>query len=330
MTRHRVVKACGQMPLLVIPMAGCDGQQSVFRPMGPEAEHLAALSTILFVAGGLIFVLAMTALLLALGGGARVRHWLASRHAILLGGVAFPVVVLTVLLVWTLRIADRLGAQESAAPLRIEVTARQFWWSVRYPDHDVVSANEIRVPVGRDVELRLVSTDVIHSFWVPALHGKRDMIPGHVTSLRFTAAQPGVMRGQCAEFCGIQHARMALFVVAESEDDFNLWLGRHRAGAYRPEDPFLAHGWDAFGAAGCGACHAIRGTPWSGRIGPDLTLVGGRQSLAAGTLDNHVATLAGWIADPQTLKPGNAMPAFSAVLDGQSLRALALWLSSLR
>ncbi|MBL6455272.1 c-type cytochrome [Belnapia sp. T6] len=302
---------------------------SVLSPMGPEAARIAELSWLLFLGGAAIFLLVMLLLALALGGGPGVRRRLGARRAILAGGVAFPVLVLSALLVHTLGVAAALGLGEPA-PLRIEVTGRQYWWEVRYPDREVVTANEIHIPVGRAVELLVDSGDVIHSFWVPSLHGKIDMIPGRVNRRRFSLDRPGVLRGQCAEFCGTQHALMAFFVVAEEEAEFERWLERLRAPVAKPEEPFLAQGWQAFGQAGCGACHAVRGTPWAGRSGPDLTLLGGRLSLAAGTLDNHLATLAGWIAGPQDIKPGNRMPAFNTVLDGPELRAVAAWLESLR
>ncbi|WP_149538240.1 cytochrome c oxidase subunit II [Siccirubricoccus phaeus] len=305
-------------------------QHSVFSPMGPEAARIAELAWLLFLGGGAIFLLVMLALLLALGGGEGVRRRLGARRAILAGGVAFPVAVLSALLLHVLGVAAALGAGGREPALRIEVTGRQYWWEVRYPAQGITTANEIRVPVGRRIELLLDSGDVIHSFWVPALHGKRDMIPGRVTSLRFSLDRPGVLRGQCAEFCGTQHALMAMLVIAEEESAFAAWVARHKVPVAAPADPTLALGWQAFGRAGCGACHAIHGTPWAGRSGPDLTLLGERRSLAAGTLDNHQATLAGWIAGPQEIKPGNAMPAFNTVLDGKELRALAAWLESLR
>ena len=324
-------RAASLAPLLAATLAACEGRQAVLAPMGPEAERLAALSWLLLAGGGAIFLLVMLLLLLALGGGERVRRLLGSRRAVLLCGGAFPVAVLGALLVHTLGIAGALDASGGEGPpLRIEVTGKQFWWEVRYPAEDIVTANEIRLPVGRKVELRVDSTDVIHSLWIPALHGKIDMIPGRVNGLRLTAGRPGVMRGQCAEYCGAQHALMPFFVVAEAAADFARWVERQRTPVEEPTDEVLALGWRVFGTAGCGACHAIRGTPWTGRTGPDLTGVGGRLSLAAGTLDNHLATLAGWIADPQAIKPGNAMPAFSAVLEGQELRALAAWLESLK
>lgn len=321
--------------LLAGPMAGCDGNQSVLVPFGPEAERLAELSWLLFLGGAAIFALTMVLVLLALGGGDKVRRVLASRRAIVAGGVVFPVVVLTGLLVYTLKLTHALHAFGVEAPprlevMRIEVTGKQYWWEVRYPAQDIVTANEIHIQVGQPVELLLDSADVIHSFWVPALHGKRDMIPGRVNALRFTADKPGVLRGQCAEFCGAQHARMAFYVVVHPAETFGPWLDRQRAPVKQPQDPFLAEGWRVFGAAGCGGCHAVRGTPWTGRNGPDLTAIGARLSLGAGTLDTHLGSLAGWIAGSQSLKPGNAMPEFNAVLDGRELRAVASWLESLK
>jgi cytochrome c oxidase subunit 2 len=205
---------------------------------------------------------------------------------------------------------------------------------VRYPattpDGDVVTANEIHLPVGREVVLAVTSPDVIHSLWIPNLHGKIDMIPGQVNTLRVLAERPGVMRGQCAEYCGAQHALMALYVVAEPPEHFEAWLSRQRQPVAPPEEPFLARGMQVFGTAGCGACHAVRGTEWNGRLGPDLSRVGSRLSLAAGVLGNHRGTLAGWIAAAQDIKPENRMPSFASALDGPELRALAAWLESLK
>jgi cytochrome c oxidase subunit 2 len=318
-------------PGVVLLLAGCEGRQAVLAPMSQDGERIADLGWLLFIGGTAIFVLVMTLLAVALAGGERVRHVLGSRQAILAGGVAFPVVVLAALLVHTLGLAAALTTRAGAeGPLTIAVTGRQYWWEVRYPDQGIVTANEIHIPVGRPVELLLDSGDVIHSLWIPALHGKRDMIPGRVNRLVVQAARPGVMRGQCAEFCGTQHALMALFVVATEEAEFASWVERQRTPVRPPEDDVLALGWRAFGTAGCGACHAVRGTPWQGRTGPDLTLVGARLSLGAGTLDNSHATLAGWIGAPQALKEGNRMPGFAAVLDGPELRAVAAWLGSLK
>jgi cytochrome c oxidase subunit 2 len=314
---------------LALPLAACAGQQSAFAPMGPEASRIADLSWLLILGAAAIFLLTMALLLLAFRGGARLRRRLGSQGAILAGGAVLPVLLLSALLIHTLGLTDALGGR-GADTLRIEVTGRQFWWEVRYPDHDVVTANEIHIPVGRPVELLFTSTDVLHSLWIPALHGKRDMIPGHLNRLRVTADRPGVMRGQCAEFCGAQHTRMALFAVATTEEGFAAWIARQRTPVPAPGDPLLAQGRRAFASAGCGACHALRGTEWTGRAGPDLTRIGARLSLAAGTLPNHRETLSAWIADPQAIKPASAMPGFGAVLAPEDIQALAAWLESLR
>jgi cytochrome c oxidase subunit 2 len=193
----------------------------------------------------------------------------------------------------------------------------------------VVGANEIRIPVGRPIEFVLKTRDVIHSFWVPSLAGKLDMIPGHTNAYRFAAERPGIYRGQCAEYCGAQHALMAFYVVAMTGEDFDAWYAREAKPAAEPDTPFLARGKTLFLETGCGACHVVRGTPADGRLGPDLTHVGSRLSLAAGTFPNNQGTLAGWIASAQHLKPGNLMPSFGN-LQGEELRAIAAYMESLK
>jgi cytochrome c oxidase subunit 2 len=192
----------------------------------------------------------------------------------------------------------------------------------------IVLANEIRLPVGHTVEIELHTRDVIHSLWVPGLGGKVDMIPGRVNRLAWQAAQAGVYRGQCAEYCGGPHGLMGLVVVAEEPADYRAWLERQAAEARVPATAELARGREAFLQTRCVECHTIRGTAARGTVGPDLTHVASRRTLAAATLDNHVGTLAGWIADPQSAKPGNRMPP-SKDLTGPELRALAAYLASL-
>lgn len=314
-------------------LAGCDGPQSALDPKGVSAEHIAEIGWVLFSGGAAIFAFVM--ILTAWALFARRRNWLARDGWIVGGGVVFPVVVLTALLVYTLGVARDITGEPPADPLRVEVVGVMWWWEVRYTDLEggqagpIVSANEIHVPVGRPVEITLTTVDVIHSFWVPNLAGKLDMVPGHINRLTLRATTPGVYRGQCAEYCGAQHARMALYVVAHSPEEFAAWLARERAPASDPTDPLRRQGREAFFKAGCQACHTIRGTPANGKLGPDLTHVGGRLSLAAGWLDNHVGTLAGWIADAQDIKPGNRMPSFD-VLDGKTVRALAAYLEGLK
>jgi cytochrome c oxidase subunit 2 len=203
---------------------------------------------------------------------------------------------------------------------------------VRYESPDgngaVVLANELRLPANCMVELRLRTTDVIHSFWVPALAGKVDMIPGRENRLLIDARHEGVYRAQCAEYCGTQHARMALEVIVTSPEAFRQWLAREARPAAEPSDSLRGRGRDLFLAGGCGTCHTIRGTGASGTLGPDLTHVGNRRTLAAGTLRNHVGTMAAWIVGAQTLKPGSLMPSMP-VYSGEELQAVAAYLSGL-
>lgn len=195
--------------------------------------------------------------------------------------------------------------------LTIEVTGNQWWWSVKYLSGDAsqifATANEIHIPVGVPVLIRGLSQDVIHSFWVPSLAGKRDLIPSRVTTIWIQAEHAGRYRGQCAEFCGLQHAHMALWVVAESQADYDRWIANQRNDAPEPSTPSEQRGRQVFLDHACVLCHSIRGTPASGQMAPDLTHIASRMTIAAGTLPNNKGNLGGWIADPQSIKPGNHM-----------------------
>jgi cytochrome c oxidase subunit 2 len=246
---------------------------------------------------------------------------------ILGGGIVLPVTVLTALLVYGLAIMPDQRAPGDG--LRLRVTGEQFWWRVEYwpegAEAPVVSANEIRLPVGRRTEIELAATDVIHSLWVPALGGKTDLIPGRVNRMSLLPAEPGIWRGQCAEFCGLSHALMAFQAVALEPADFDAWLSREAEGiGVAANEP----GFEIFQAEGCGACHVIRGTEAQGAVGPDLTHLGGRESLAAGILPLTTEALVAWIRDPDAIKPGAEMPAYDH-LDEADLRTLALWLEGL-
>jgi cytochrome c oxidase subunit 2 len=314
-----------------LPLGGCQWMQSALAPAGPHAESVALLSWIMFIGAALIFLLVMILTAFACLAGRPRARWLSHRAVIIGGGGVFPIVTLSALLVHGLSLSGSLG-MPGAPALRIEIVGEQFWWRVHYLDaagrREVVSANEVRVPVGAPIELLLSSRDVIHSFWVPSLAGKLDMIPGRVTSLRFAAQRPGIYRGQCAEYCGGQHALMAFYVVAMENAAFDDWYARQSAPAPEPASALAVQGRTVFIENGCGACHAVRGTPATGTIGPDLSHVGSRVSLAAGTFPNNQGTLAGWIASSQHLKPGNLMPSF-ANLRGEELRALAAYLGGL-
>lgn len=315
-----------------IGLAGCNWSQSTLAPSGPHAEAIATLSWVMFIGGGVIFLLTMVAAAVAIWGGERWRRFLGRRSVVVASGVVFPVVTLTALLVYGLITSQALRAGP-APELRVEVVGERWWWRVNYLDPSgavqFTTANEIRVPVGAEVEFVLKTADVIHSFWVPSLAGKLDMIPGRVNAYSFRADRPGVYRGQCAEYCGEQHALMAFHVVAEPAGEFERWREGQAQPAANSPDPQIARGKELFLANGCGACHAVRGTLANGVVGPDLTHVGGRLSLAAGTLPNNVGTLAGWVASAQHLKPENGMPSF-AHLSGEELRAVAAYLESLK
>lgn len=307
--------------------------QTTFDPWGPQALRIADLTVVLFAGGAAILVLVVVLIGLAIWAPAAWRRCLGNSRFVLLGGIVFPVVVLTALLGYSLSASRALAlfGIDVRDPLRIEMVGRQYWWEVRYPDTEgAVTANELILPRGRTVELTLTSADVIHSVWIPNLHGKLDMIPGRANVLRLRADRTGVLRGQCTEFCGRQHALMAFDVAVLEEAAFQAWLARQAAAVPPPATAHQADGMRVFGNAGCGACHAVRGTPWQGRLAPDLSRVGARATLAAGALPNSIGALAGWIAAPQDIKPGNFMPGYAHVLSGEDILGLAHWLDSLR
>jgi cytochrome c oxidase subunit II len=308
-------------------------RHSALHSYGAPADRLLEIGWVLYIGAGLIFVGTMILLVVALAGPDGLRRRI-GRRWIIGGGIVFPVVVLSALLVHTFGLAGGL-VRERSEPVaaRIQVKGELWWWRVRYLDAQgaplVETANEIHIPVGQTVEFELVSDEVIHSFWVPSLAGKLDLIPGVTNRLRLRAAQPGIYRGQCAEFCGVQHAKMALLVVAEPPERYTAWLQAQRAPAAALADPVARQGQVLFAQARCGVCHTVRGTSEGGRLAPDLTHVGSRLSLAAGTLPNGKGALAGWILDPQHLKPGSRMPAYRR-FTGEELRALAHYLAELR
>jgi cytochrome c oxidase subunit II len=249
-------------------------------------------------------------------------------------GVAVGVttVILFIFLVLDVSVGRVLTASPGPRALPIRLTGHQWWWEVQYPDsvpnNWVTAANEIHVPVGRPVVIELRSTDVIHSFWPPNLSPKRDLIPGYVNSLWFQAESSGVYRAQCAEYCGYQHAKMAMIVVAQSRDSFAQWLVQQRDTAHTPADSLSLRGQEVFLGSSCVMCHAIAGTPAGSRVGPDLTHLASRQTIAAGTLPNTRGNLAGWIVDPQRIKPGAKMPPNQ--LSPADLNALLAYLGTLR
>jgi cytochrome c oxidase subunit II len=325
-----------------LALAGCSGRLPVLDPAGPQSGRIASYWWLTFwisciVLGAIVVFLIDTIARRRITIPGSVLHADARVERRLTVGVsvavALTVVTLALLLVATVatgRGLRTLGGEEPA--VTVLVTARQWWWDVEYwdpvPSHRVRTANEIHVPVGRTVLVKTRSADVIHSFWVPALHGKQDHIPGHDASLTLKADRPGTFAGQCAEFCGYQHAHMRLLVVAEAPEAFEAWLEAQRHPAAEPADSLAQRGRDVFFAGSCVLCHAIVGTTAGARTGPDLTHLGSRAMLAAGTLPNTPGHLAGWIVDPQSVKPGARMPANS--LDAEDLQALLAYLGGLR
>jgi cytochrome c oxidase subunit II len=330
------------LPLaLALVAGGCAGIQSVVDPKGPQAGQIAWLWW-LFLAVSVVVWLGVTAgVLLALFRRDRVLFD-GDEHTEEPGKVrvvtVFTVVtgvILLVLLVSSVYVGSvttrRPGPGQD--PLTIEAIGRQWWWEFRYENEPAsrtfITANEIRIPVGRPVIIKAKSLDVIHSFWVPNLHGKIDMVPGRTNVTWFQADEPGVYRGQCAEFCGLQHAKMAFMVIAEPEAEFNAWLEDSvRPMPARAAGAYVHPGEQVFVEAQCSMCHTVRGTGAWGQVAPDLTRIGSRRTLAAGALPNTRGHMAGWILDPQRIKPGSFMP--PTPLDPEQLHVLLDYLESLR
>jgi len=313
----------------VLLLAGCAGQQSALDPAGPSAASIHRLGMIMYI-GAAVVTLLVTVLMLVPFLRRQARP--ANRQLFLWGGgVALPLLTLTLLVPYVLSIGHETRAPP-ASRLTVDVTGQLWWWEMSYRRGDrgspVHSGNELRLPAGEPVELRLHATDVIHSFWVPNLAGKTDMIPGRLNRMVIQADRPGVYRGQCAEYCGTQHALMAFDVIVMSRDEFEAWLARLAKPVPQPSTAFLRQGRDLFVKTGCGACHTVRGVS-TGKLGPDLTQIGSRRSIGAGTLPGGVGNIAAWIASAEHLKPGNAMPSYDQ-LQGPELRALAAYLESLK
>jgi cytochrome c oxidase subunit 2 len=324
------------LPGSLAALAGCAGPQSTLDPAGPAAAHLRDLMTLFGVITVAAAALVIALLLWVVARAVRVppeRRWQpASETAVIVGGgVVFPVIVLVALAVINVRAGAAVSRPPTEPRVTIEVVAHQYWWEVRYPDLGIVTANELIVPVGEPVRLVLRSADVIHSFWVPRLHGKLDHTPGHTVHWWLQADEPGVSRGQCAEYCGLQHALMGFLVVAEPPDRFEAWAAQMRALPAPPTEPLARRGREVFFEAACQHCHAIRGTvqtQHTGHPGPDLTHLATRRTLAAATVDNTPGALAAFILDPHGIKPGNRMPA--TPLDSERLQALVAYLGTLR
>jgi cytochrome c oxidase subunit II len=312
--------------------------QSVLVPAGVQAFSIHRLWLLMFWVTAVVFVVTLGFVAAALMyGSARSRSQTPSTSARALTrsvatAVTVTVFVLVGLLVVSVQTGRTIASLHADSAVTVNVVGHQWWWEIQYedsiPSRRVLTANELHIPINRPIVLKVTSRDVIHSFWVPTLQGKRDLIPGYITAVWLQADRVGAFRGQCAEFCGLQHAHMALEVIAETEQGFEEWLDAMRQPGRDPPQFMTRRGQEVFMRARCAGCHAIRGTEASGQLAPDLTHIASRSTLGAGTLPNTPENLAAWIRDPQRVKPGNQMPP-NPVSD-EDLQALVAYLETLR
>jgi cytochrome c oxidase subunit II len=308
--------------------------QSILHPAGVQAARVGHLWWVMFWICAAVWCAVALVAVAAIARGRRGTSMASERQLGVSVAVAggFSIVALIGLLFQSVVTGRALDTLRSPNALRIQVTGNQWWWDVQYvtanPSLRVTTANEIHIPVGRPVRFDLLSTDVIHSLWIPNLQGKIDLVPGRLNELWLQADRAGVYRGQCAEYCGLQHAKMALVVIAEPPDDFERWLTGNRAPAPAPVTPEQQRGKEVVERGPCAMCHNITGTLAGGRTAPDLTHIASRSTIGAGSVPNTRGYLAGWIADPQHIKPGNRMPAVG--LNGEELQAVLAYLETLR
>lgn len=318
------------LPSIVL-LAGCSGRQSALSPAGQSAQQIAVLFWWM-VAGAALIWLIVIGLAFYAAYIRRGRH--SRRQSALLiigGGTVFPTIVLIGLLAYGLALIPSLMSPAPPGSLRIRVVGEQWWWRVHYEGangESVPVANEIHLPVGEPVQFQLEAADVIHSFWIPSLAGKVDMIPGRINQLSLLPTKVGVYRGVCAEYCGASHALMNFDVVVEERAEFDAWIAHQADPANTPDSPDAAQGSSLFAKNGCGACHAVRGTSANGVVGPDLTHVGSRLSIGASLLPNEENEFHRWIEHTDTVKPEVIMPAYS-MLPEEDLQAIAAYLEGL-
>ena len=322
-------------------LTGCE-MPFALDPRGPAASEIARIWWILLWTAVAVSVVVFTLLGVALkrarsasSGDAPLTPEASAQLEgrttgfVLIGGGLIPALILVVATVITLSGLAVFDRPPDGVDHSIVVRGHMFWWEVSYPEHGIVTANEIHIPVGRPVRVELESADVIHSFWVPQLHGKMEMIPGKTNVIYMQADEPGTYFGKCAEFCGISHANMEFLFIAQEEDEFEAWLERQASDATEPADGLALRGRDVFVESPCALCHNVRGvSSAAAEAGPDLTHLASRRTLGARTLVNVRGNLAGWILDPQGIKPGNRMPAVT--MEPDDFHALLAFLEGLR
>ena len=314
---------------LALP-AGAEAAPSILRPATPQAQEIKSLAIFLFVLSAIILFGVEAVLLYSIIRFRRRRpdsQVQQTRGNNTIEGLwtLIPAILIIVIFTMTARTIDSLNLP--GGDVELQVVGHQWWWEVDYAAEGFSTANEIHVPEGREVGIELTSADVIHSFWVPQIGGKTDLVPGHTNRTGFLAATPGVYLGQCAEFCGLQHAHMRFYLVVESAAEFSAWVRHQQEPAKEPTTEAAKRGKDVYLSLPCAGCHTIRGTTSAGILAPDLTHVGSRLSLAAGTLENTPEDLRRWLEDPQAVKPGNLMP--KPALESGQLDDLVAYLEGL-
>jgi cytochrome c oxidase subunit 2 len=313
-------------------LAGCDGPQSTLTPAGRGAERIADLFWYMALGAAIIWLIVIGIAIYAIRLRPESHRPRETAILIIGGGAVLPTLVLAGLLTYGLSLMPDLLAPAAEGNVKIAVSGEQWWWRVRYlasGGEAIELANEVRLPVGERVEFYLESPDVIHSFWIPSLGGKIDMVPGRLNRLTLEPTRTGVFRGVCAEYCGTSHTFMSFDVVVLEKAAFDAWLKHQQEPAQPPAQPLAARGQELFMVNGCSACHTVRGTLADGVVGPDLTHIGSRLSLGAGLLPNNPEALVRWMAHPQDVKPGVHMPAFG-MLPPADLQALAAYLDGLQ
>jgi cytochrome c oxidase subunit 2 len=307
--------------------------QTVLGGQGADSRDFIDLLRLFLLVTGFVYLLVIGFLTVALLRRRREEPEKEPRfRGLLVGWVGFVALGLLILTLGSF-FTDRSMAANGARPaLEVEITAKQWWWDIRYfgadPSQTLRTSNELHLPAGMPVHISLKSEDVIHSFWVPNLAGKQDLIPGRNTDITLTPMKTGLYRAQCAEFCGVQHAHMALDVTVEPKDKFLSWYAAGLQPAKAPANPLQLAGYQYITTHECASCHNISGTPASGGVGPDLTHLASRRSIAAGTLPMERGNLYAWVADPQSQKPGNKMPVIG--LEPNELHGIVAYLESLK
>jgi cytochrome c oxidase subunit 2 len=327
------------MLLALLALSGCSGWQSVLDPKGPQAERLAELIWIFTAISAVIWLAVMVVLLMAIvprspdrPNPLALRVATERRSLVTVAAAAAATLLIVIALTAVSYLSQRHLYAKQRSAVVVTITGHQWWWDIRYesdrPDQVATTANELYIPVGEPITVKLASSDVIHSFWIPSLMGKQDLIPGQDNELQFTADRPGIYRGQCAEFCGWQHAHMGIMAVVLPKEQFGAWRNAQIAPAVPPEDAVRQQGASIFQNKACVMCHTVRGSSAGSRVGPDLTHFGSRKSIASATLPMSRGNIAAWVVDPQGIKPGTNMPNVSLAAD--EIDPLVSYLEGLR